>query len=74
MKESENRVKESEFKLWKREQDEERKKKDHLRDRNQLILQQDFLKQMSIMPEIEKKKRERGEMLLNVPYFHNEEL
>ena len=53
MKESENRVKESEVKLWKREQEEERKKKDHLRDRNQLILQQDFLKQMSIMPEIE---------------------
>ena len=53
MKESENRVKESEARNWKREQEEEQKKKDHLLSKNQLILQQDFLKQMSIMPEIE---------------------
>ena len=46
-------MKESEVKLWKREQEEERKKLDQFRDKNQLILQQDFLKQMSIMPEIE---------------------
>ena len=38
------------------------------------MLQQDFLKQMAIMPEVEQRKRERKEKLLEIPYFHNEEL